>query len=47
LLNDEEKKRQIPELKLSGNNLYNDGKYAEAANKYGQALQFFEDLMLK
>jgi hypothetical protein len=47
LLNDEEKKRQIPELKLSGNNLYNNGKYAEAANKYGQALQFFEDLMLK
>jgi hypothetical protein len=47
LLNDEEKTRQIPELKLAGNNLYNEGKYAEAANKYGQALQFFEELMLK
>ncbi|CAF2664044.1 unnamed protein product [Rotaria sp. Silwood2] len=47
LLNDEEKQRQIPELKLAGNNLYNAGKYEEASNKYGQALQFFEDLMLK
>lgn len=47
LLNDEEKHRQIPDLKLAGNNLYNEGKYEEAANKYGQALQFFEDLMLK
>ncbi|CAF1302357.1 unnamed protein product [Adineta ricciae] len=47
LLNDEEKKRQIPELKLAGNDLYNAGQFAEAASKYGQALQFFEDLMLK
>jgi len=47
LLSDEEKQRQIPDLKLAGNNLYNAGKYEEAANKYGQALQFFEDLMLK
>ncbi len=47
LLNDEEKKRQIPDLKLSGNTLYNVGQYEEAANKYGQALQFFEELMLK
>ncbi|CAF3827348.1 unnamed protein product [Rotaria magnacalcarata] len=47
LLNDEEKQRQIPDLKLAGNNLYNAGKYDEAASKYGQALQFFEDLMLK
>ena len=47
LLNDEEKRRQIPDLKLAGNNLYNLGKYDEAAGKYGQALQFFEDLMLK
>ena len=47
LLSDEEKKRQIPELKLAGNNLYNAGQFAEAVSKYGQALQFFEDLMLK
>ncbi|CAF1049444.1 unnamed protein product [Adineta steineri] len=47
LLNDEEKTRQIPELKLAGNNLYNAAKYDEAAGKYGQALQFFEELMLK
>ncbi|CAF1221555.1 unnamed protein product [Rotaria sp. Silwood1] len=47
LLNDEEKQHQIPDLKLAGNNLYNAGKFEEAANKYGQALQFFEDLMLK
>lgn len=47
LLNDEEKQRQIPNLKLLGNELYNQGKYAEAVEKYGQALQFFEDLMLK
>jgi len=47
LLNDEEKKHQIPDLKSSGNNLYNAGQYEEAANKYGQALQFFEELMLK
>lgn len=47
LLNDEEKKQQIPELKQAGNNLYNAGEYEQAAQKYGQALQFFEDLMLK
>lgn len=47
LLNDEEKLRQIPELKSAGNDLYNGGQHAEAASKYGQALQFFEDLMLK
>ncbi len=47
LLSDEEKQRQIPDLKLAGNNLYNAAKYDEAVSKYGQALQFFEDLMLK
>ena len=47
LLNDEDKKRQIPMLKATGNELYKEGKYTEAVEKYGQALQFFEDLMLK
>ena len=47
LLNDDEKKRQIPELRQAGNDLYTAGNYEKSASKYGQALQFFEDLMLK
>lgn len=47
LLNDEEKRNQIPVLKIEGNDLYNAGQFDGAASKYGQALQFFEELMLK
>ena len=47
MLNDEEKRREIPKLKAEGNDLYKAGENEAAAQKYGQALQFFEDLMLK
>ena len=47
LLNDDEKRQQIPKLKSEGNELYKSGQFESAAQKYGQALQFFEDLMLK
>lgn len=47
LLNDDEKRREIPKLRTEGNELYKTNQFESAAQKYGQALQFFEDLMLK
>ena len=45
-MNESEKLESIPLLKTQGNEAYGHKKYAEAAERYGQALTRIEDLML-
>ncbi|CAF0738953.1 unnamed protein product [Didymodactylos carnosus] len=46
-LTDDEKFNLIPKLRESGNALYNASDYEKACEKYGQVLQFFDELMIK
>ena len=45
-MNDEEKRAILPILKEEGNKLYKEEKYAEAAEKYAEALGCLENLTL-
>jgi AH receptor-interacting protein len=47
ILSEEEQIKAIPSLKESGNSLFKEKKYAEALEKYGEALGYLEQLMLK
>jgi len=47
LLDENEKRNTIPELKEAGNELYHKGKYKEAEEKYMLALGFLEQIMMK
>ncbi|XP_050536230.1 AH receptor-interacting protein isoform X3 [Daktulosphaira vitifoliae] len=47
LMNEEEKIKQIPILKETGNQFYNQGMYKEAEEKYMIALGFLEQIMMK
>lgn len=47
LLDENEKRITIPELKEAGNEFYNKGMYKEAEEKYMLALGFLEQLMMK
>lgn len=47
ILNETERISMIPVLKESGNNFFKEKKYAEASEKYREALGFLEDLLLK
>jgi hypothetical protein len=45
-LSDEEKQRETPDSKSTGNNFHHSGKPDEAASQYGQALKSVEKLIL-
>ena len=47
ILTEEEKGKKIPLLKEEGNKLFKEKKYAEAAEKYSEALGFLEQFILK
>lgn len=47
LLDENEKRNRIPELKETGNAFYNKGMYKEAEEKYMLALGFLEQIMIK
>lgn len=47
LLDENEKRITIPELKEAGNEFYNKGMYKEAEDKYMLALGFLEQIMMK
>lgn len=47
LLDENEKRNTIPELKEAGNEFYNKGMYKEAEEKYTLALGFLEQIMMK
>lgn len=47
LLDENEKRNTIPELKEAGNELYHKGLYKEAEEKYMVALGFLEQIMIK
>lgn len=47
LLNADEKRVRIPELKADGNSLYEEKKYTEATRKYGEAVALLDELMLR
>lgn len=47
LLDENEKRNTIPELKNTGNEFYNKGMYKEAEEKYMLALGFLEQIMIK
>lgn len=47
LLDENEKRITIPELKEAGNEFYNKGMYKEAEEKYMLALGFLEQIMMK
>ncbi len=47
ILSEEERIKLIPQLKESGNALFKEKKYSEAMEKYGEALTYLEDLMIK
>lgn len=46
-MNPEEKLQSIPELKDTGNKLYKEQQYEEAAKKYAEALGRLEQLLLR
>lgn len=47
LLDENEKRNSIPQLKETGNELYHKGMYKEAEEKYTLALGFLEQIMMK
>lgn len=47
LLDENEKRITIPELKEAGNDFYNKGMYKEAEEKYMLALGLLEQIMMK
>lgn len=46
-MDEDEKLQRIPQLKESGNTLYKQGRYGQAADKYAEALGMLENLLLK
>ncbi|KAK3084968.1 hypothetical protein FSP39_022158 [Pinctada imbricata] len=47
VMTEDEKKNKIPQLKEEGNRLFKEKKYAEAAEKYSEALGYLEQFILK
>lgn len=47
LLDENEKRNTIPELKEAGNQFYHRGMYKEAEEKYTLSLGFLEQIMMK
>lgn len=47
LLDENEKRKRVPELKVAGNEFYNKGMYKEAEERYMLALGFLEQIMIK
>lgn len=47
LLDENEKRKTIPELKEAGNQFYHRGMYKEAEEKYMLSLGFLEQIMMK
>ena len=46
-MSDEEKLARVPSLRATGNGLFKEKKYAEAAEKYGEAIGIMEQLLMK